>query len=153
MMNYHNEYLPQQYALDVTKLNKFGTRTKGVYPKDLEKYEIFRDPLYSPCSGEVLEARDGLPDLIPPESNPDQPEGNYIALQCEQEVVVYIAHMLEGSVSVHEGDQIQAGTLIGLVGNSGNTTEPHLHIHAEKDGVGIPMTFNGRFLTRNSLVW
>lgn len=41
---------------------------------------------------------------------------------------------------------------VGAVGNSGNTTEPHLHIHAEKDEEGIPIRFDGRFLVRNNLV-
>jgi hypothetical protein len=42
---------------------------------------------------------------------------------------------------------------IGRVGNSGNTTEPHLHIHATDPGTGraVPITFHGRSLTRNSL--
>ncbi|MUK88710.1 peptidoglycan DD-metalloendopeptidase family protein [Ornithinibacillus sp. L9] len=153
IMNYHHAYEPQQYALDIVKLNKLGTRTKGLYPKDLEKYEIFQDPLYSPCNGTVVEVRDGLPDLIPPDSNPNEPEGNYVALECEQNVVVYIAHMLKESVSVEVGDTIQEGTKIGAVGNSGNTSEPHLHIHAEKNGVGVPIFFDDKFLTRNSLVW
>lgn len=51
------------------------------------------------------------------------------------------------------GENLQKGQKIGLVGNSGNTTEPHLHMHAEKDGVGVPIQFDGRFLVRNSLVW
>jgi murein DD-endopeptidase MepM/ murein hydrolase activator NlpD len=46
------------------------------------------------------------------------------------------------------------------VGNSGNTTEPHLHIHASKSGtpdnltsgIGLPILFNERFLVRNDIV-
>ncbi|WP_407270453.1 hypothetical protein [Radiobacillus sp. PE A8.2] len=45
-----------------------------------------------------------------------------------------------------------SGTAIGRVGNSGNTTEPHLHMHAEKDGVGIPILCEERFLKRNNIV-
>ncbi len=41
--------------------------------------------------------------------------------------------------------------VIGKVGNSGNSSEPHLHIHAEKDGEGIPVLFDSRFLKRNYL--
>lgn len=61
--------------------------------------------------------------------------------------------MQEGTVVVKEGESIQKGKPIGLVGNSGNTSEPHLHIHAEKNGEGVPIHFNGRFLIKNSLVW
>lgn len=152
-MNYHHAYESQQYALDVLKLNKLGIRANGLYPKELTKYSIYGDELYSPCNGEVVESRNDLPDLTPPDSNPENPEGNYVALICEQhEATVYIAHMQEGSVAVGEGNEVKTGQLIGKVGNSGNTTEPHLHIHAELDGVGVPIVFDERFLTRNSLV-
>lgn len=45
------------------------------------------------------------------------------------------------------------GDAIGLVGNSGSTTEPHLHIHAVDPGThaGVPITFEGRFPVRNSV--
>lgn len=152
-MNYHNAYLDQQYALDIVKLNNFGTRASGIYPEDLEKYAIYGDTLFSPCHGEVLEAVGDLPDQIPPATDRDNITGNYVALQCEnEEATLYMAHMKENSVLVKEGDTVQAGEEIGAVGNSGNTTEPHLHIHAEIDGEGIPILFDGKFLVRNHLV-
>lgn len=153
IMNYHNAHAPQQYAVDIVSLNNFGARASGLYPKDLEKYAIHGDILYGTCAGEVVEVRDGLPDLTPPEMDPEHPEGNYVGLVCEgTDAVIYIAHMQEGSVAVDEGETIEEGQPIGVVGNSGNTSEPHLHIHAEKDGVGIPIEFDGEFLTRNNIV-
>lgn len=151
-INYHNAHLEQQYALDIVKLNKFGVRAAGIYPKELDKYVIYGDELTSPCTGEVLEVRNDLPDLIPPNADSKSATGNYIKLKCE-DVNIYIAHMQEESVVVEVGDVIQTGQQIGLVGNSGNTSEPHLHIHAEKDGEGVPIRFNGRFLVRNNLMW
>ncbi|MGE7916039.1 M23 family metallopeptidase [Lysinibacillus xylanilyticus] len=53
---------------------------------------------------------------------------------------------------VEKGEKVTTGQILGKVGNSGNTSEPHLHIHAEKNGKGVPITFNDRFLVRNSLV-
>lgn len=152
-MNYHNAYLTQQYAVDVSKLNAFGFRANGIYPKDLEDYAIYGDTLYSPCSGELLEVRNNLPDLVPPNADPEHPEGNYVALVCEgTEAILYIAHMKEGSIVVEQGSAIEKGAVLGQVGNSGNTSEPHLHIHAELNGEGVPLLFEGRFLVRNSLV-
>jgi hypothetical protein len=53
----------------------------------------------------------------------EKPEGNYVALLSENEdAVVYLAHMQKGSVAVKEGSVVKEGQLIGLVGNSGNTT-------------------------------
>lgn len=153
-MNYHQEYEPQKYALDILALNSFGTRAKGLYPKELEKYEIYGHPITSPCNGVVVEAEDGLTDLQPPEADPKNATGNYVALTCEsaEDTVVYLAHMQEGSVAVEEGMHVEVGQLLGKVGNTGNTSEPHLHIHAEKAGVGVPLIFNDRFLVRNHVI-
>src|SRR5690625_90691 len=152
-MNHHHLHAPQKFALDIVKLNQYGARAVGFNPENLNKYEIFGAKLYSPCNGDVIEARNNMPDLTPPHSNPDLPEGNYVALACDGiDAIVYLAHMQENSVAVEEDTSVQAGALIGIVGNSDNTTEPHLHIHAEKDGEGVPILFNGRFLVRNSLV-
>lgn len=152
-MNYHSDYPPQKYALDILKLNQFGTRAKGLYPKELDKYAIYQDALYSPCNGEILEARGHLPDLTPPDTDPENALGNYVALSCENtDAIVYMAHMEKDSVIVQEGSGVQVGDQVGTIGNSGNTTEPHLHIHAEIDGEGVPITFDGKFLVRNQLV-
>ena len=85
--------------------------------------------------------------------------GNYVLIEC-QNTEILLAHMKEGSVLVAEGDTAEEGQEIGAVGNSGNSTQPHLHIHAERggtsgrilDGHGVPMTFDGRFLIRNDLI-
>ena len=93
------------------------------------------------------------PDLTPPHSDPAHPVGNHVALACDgHDAIVYLAHMQEGSVLVQTGDEVQTGQPLGKVGNSGNTSEPHLHIHAELDGKGVPLTFDGRFLVRNQIV-
>ncbi len=153
-MNYHQSYEPQQYALDIVALNTLGTRAKGFYPKDLDRYEIFGHAIVSPCAGVVTEMENGLPDLTPPEADPEHATGNYVALVCDHaaDTTLYLAHLQEGSVLVENGDTIEAGQLLGKVGNSGNTSEPHLHIHAEKNGVGVPLAFDDRFLVRNQLV-
>lgn len=152
-VNYHHAYESQQYALDISKVDKWGVRATGIYPSELSKYRIYGETLYSPCTGKVAEAEDGLPDLTPPDTNPEKAAGNHVVLQCEEiDAQVLIAHMQQDSLRVAAGDQIEAGEKLGLVGNSGNTSEPHLHIHAEKDGEGVPIEFNGRFLVRNHIV-
>jgi murein DD-endopeptidase MepM/ murein hydrolase activator NlpD len=70
-----------------------------------------------------------------------------------------MAHLQRGSVTVRSGEPVKLREAIAKIGNSGNTSEPHLHIHARRentdksslDGEGIPITFNNRFLVRNSL--
>lgn len=153
LMNYHQGHPGQKYALDILKLNTLGTRASGLYPEELDKYQIFTEDLYSPCNGKVVNIQNGLPDLPPPKSDPENPEGNQVALLCENyDATVLLAHMQKGSIVVEKGEKVTTGQILGKVGNSGNTSEPHLHIHAEKNGKGVPITFNDRFLVRNSLV-
>lgn len=124
-----------------------------MYPKKLEKYYIYGDDLVSPCTGEVIQVRNDAADFTPPEKDDIHLEGNYVQLKCDDyDAHIYLAHMQKGSVTVQKGDRLEVEQAIGKVGNSGNTTEPHLHIHAEQNGEGVPITFDGRFLVRNSLV-
>lgn len=152
LINYHNINDKQQYALDISKLNIYGIRAKEIYPEQLKSYAIYGDTLYSPCSGTVQKTVSQLPDHSPPERDQKHPAGNHIIILCK-EARIYLAHFMQGSVVVDSGSVINQGVPIGRVGNSGNTSEPHLHIHATRNGNGIPITFNERFLVRNSLIW
>lgn len=99
-----------------------------------------------------------LPDLIPPESDRKNPAGNHILINCKGADVI-LAHLQQGSITVQAGNAVKVGQAIAKVGNSGNTIEPHLHIHARKEntgksilnGEGMPIIFDSRFLVRNSL--
>ncbi len=152
IINYHNVSESQTYALDILKLNAIGIRAWGMYPKELERYAIYEDNLYSPCDGKVLKVDKAYQDMIPPQRGDGHPAGNHVIIECRNAEVT-LAHMKENSIVVDSLDAVKVGDLLGKVGNSGNTSEPHLHIHAEKEGKGIPIKFNGRFLVRNSLFW
>jgi hypothetical protein len=89
--------------------------------------------IIAPVAGVVVGARDGMPDRPPRNRVYDErerPFGNYVAIDSGRGVVM-LAHLREGSVRVAAGDVISAGTPVGLCGNSGRTTIPHLHIHAQ----------------------
>lgn len=157
-INNHNAYPPQDFALDIVELSVIGNSIMPGKQNGLEKYAIYGAPIYSPCDGTVLVAVDEHKDQIPPQRDLSNPAGNYILLECF-EVEILLAHLKQGSVMVSSGDKIRRGDEIGAVGNSGNSSQPHLHIHAEKggadgailDGEGVPITFEGRFLVRNNL--
>lgn len=157
-VNYHNASETQRYALDISELNTLGMRALGFGPTRLERYAIFGDTLHSPCDATVRAAVDDLPDHTPPNGDEKNPAGNHVELEVNG-VRIFLAHMQRGSVRVRKGDRVRRGDPLGKVGNSGNTSEPHLHIHAVRggsslyDGVGVPLTFQGRFLVRNDLVW
>ncbi|GAA5523420.1 M23 family metallopeptidase [Aliifodinibius salicampi] len=159
-LNNHTAYPAQDFALDIVKLNAFGNRALGIWPQDLSQYEIYSDSVFSPCKGKVSKTEDGHDDQIPPNRDTKHLAGNHLVITC-QGVDILMAHLKKFSINVSPGDSVISGQFVGKVGNSGNTTQPHLHIHAEVggnaveilDGKGYPITFSGRFLVRNNLVW
>ncbi len=158
-INYHHAYRPQAYALDILAMNSLGRRTTNLIPAANEDYVIWDAQIVSPCDGEIVFARDGAADARGAQSERATPAGNMVAISCKG-VTVLLAHMRQGSVAVAAGDKVKTGDPLGRVGNSGNTTEPHLHIHAERGefqgeksaNPGAPITFDGRFLVRNDVV-
>ena len=152
---------PQTYAMDISQVNALGVRASGLHPRQLDRYEIYGDTLYSPISGTVIAAVDGLPDLTPPEMDPTLLPGNHVWIQTGN-VYLVLADLKTRSVRVRPGQTVSAGEPVGQVGNSGNTSEPHLHIHAVRVegevspdsllGLGepVPLLIEGRFLIRNS---
>ena len=161
LLNHHAAVKSQAYALDVVKLNRLGMRAAGIYPRQLPRYAIFGDTVYSPCAAIVTAAINDLPELAPGEMDRRRPGGNHIVLQLEgTDIYVGLAHLMHGSVMVKPGDRVDVGQILARVGNSGNTSEPHLHIHAKRggsttsilDGEGVPLRFQGRWLIRNAIV-
>ena len=85
--------------------------------------------------------------------------GNFVFMDCEG-VHILMGHMERGTVRVGPREQIRVGVVVGNVGNSGNTSEPHLHIHAQRpaesdaflSGDPLAVRLDGRFLVRNDRV-
>jgi murein DD-endopeptidase MepM/ murein hydrolase activator NlpD len=66
---------------------------------------------------------------------------------------LFLCHLTEGSVAVTEGQPVSAGDVLGLVGNSGRSTEPHLHLHAVgPDGTAMPLLIEGKAPWRGRLL-
>jgi len=161
LLNHHYDVPGQKYALDIVKINKFGLRVKKLMPTVLDDYNIFKTNLYSPVSGTVIKISNTSEDFLPPKVDTNSPAGNYIILKIENtDKAILLAHLMKNSIRVSNGDKVKAGQLIGQVGNSGNTSEPHLHIHCVKinkrgdflfNAESIPMTFDKSFLVRNSV--
>ncbi|MDX3975665.1 M23 family metallopeptidase [Shinella sp.] len=157
-INNHHADQSQRFALDIVALNGFSARADGLMPKELSDYEIFDHEVKSPCTGVAISIRDGIDDNRIFETNIDQPAGNHVILACGTARIL-LAHLRKGSIAVAAGSIVSEGDTLGRVGNSGNSTEPHLHMHAYLGGTldynagqGVPMTFDGRFLVRGSTV-
>ena len=153
--------LGQQYALDIIKVGDSGFRVKHGFranpkPAEIEAYEMFGNVVYSPCDGLVVDQVNSQPDQVIGASNKINTGGNGVVLQCGN-YHVHLHHMQEGSVVVDLGDKVKTGQEVGKIGNSGNTIEPHLHLHAETiikagdanvHGSSVHMKFGNRFMAR-----
>ncbi|MFF4651037.1 M23 family metallopeptidase [Streptomyces sp. NPDC001380] len=122
-------------AVDLTVLGS-GLRWRrrralGLMPAENDAYAAYGHPVRSPCDGVVAVAVDGLPDNEPGAVDPAHPLGNHVAVDTGRALVV-LAHLQPGSVRVRAGARVSAGTMLGAVGNSGDTGgEPLLHLRAE----------------------
>lgn len=92
----------------------------------------------APAAGTVRGVRDGMPDI--PRDDPAAPPldgrdcGNGVAIDHGGGWETQLCHLMQGSVTVKAGDRVEAGTVLGRVGLSGNTVFPHVHIAVRKDG-------------------
>ncbi|SFE86281.1 Peptidase family M23 [Chitinophaga sp. CF118] len=125
------------YAMDIVKLRPNGSRANAIFSRRLEDYEIFGDTLYSPCNGRVVKAYGGDRDNIPPDMSRGPQNTNQVLIETDSSFV-FLAHLKKGSIIVKQGDMVTYGQPLGCVGNSGFSTEPHLHIQAHVKTRGIP---------------
>ena len=148
---FHRSTPAEAYALDIVKLNFLGNRAGGLFPSELSGHKVFGEILYSPCSGKVAGAVDSLADTPPRTPDESNPAGNHIIIECG-DAEILLAHLMNGSVTVKEGQYVKENQVIARVGNSGNSFEPHLHISAhmaQDPGKAVPLTFRGEFLVMN----
>jgi hypothetical protein len=146
----------QSYAVDLFGLGYLGLRARGWRPSDPELYAIFGATLYAPCDGTVIAVEGTMPDFDVPQSDPVNRLGNHVILRCGGAEVV-LAHMRQNTVTALPGQEIAVDDRLGQVGNSGASTEPHLHIHAQRpapegaspiSGDPLGLRIAGQFLVR-----
>lgn len=143
--NYHVKEVTQQYAYDIMKV-KDGASHDGD-PLLNESYFAFGEDIIAPCAARVVTVIDGVPDNIPGETNPQEPTGNTIVLQTDRDEYVLLAHLMKGSIFVEEGQDISKGEILAKCGNSGNSTEAHLHLSLQnaadmEDSIGAKLYFD-----------
>ncbi len=130
--NYHVESVAQKNAFDILIKDKNGSTHKGTGATN-EDYYAFGKELYAPCDGEIVLVVDGIKDNIPGNLNPIYVPGNTVIIKTAIGEYVFFAHFKQHSIVVKQGQKVSTGELLGLCGNSGNSTEPHLHFHLQND--------------------
>ncbi|MBT8203891.1 MAG: peptidoglycan DD-metalloendopeptidase family protein [Eudoraea sp.] len=151
--NYHVREMSQQYAYDLLMV-KDGASYQGD-PKKNESYFAFGKEILAPCNARIVQVIDSIPDNIPGVMNPEDLTGNTLVLQTDIGEYILFAHLQEGSILVEEGQEVVQGEVMARCGNSGNSTEPHLHLSLQntlemEEGIGGKIYFE-RLLVNGEL--
>jgi murein DD-endopeptidase MepM/ murein hydrolase activator NlpD len=100
---------------------------------NLEDYGIFNKAVVAPISGIIIAAYDEENDIKPNTEEFLSLEGNHVYIQIDETgTFLLLNHLKKDSVLVKVGEHVEIGDIIGKVGNSGTTSEPHLHIHHQR---------------------
>jgi len=151
-----NQHVPvrnQRRALDLAIQDEQGRSHRGDGTRNTD-YFCYGNEILSPGTGTVVTVIDGVPDNAPGSMNPYAAVGNCVIIEHAPREFSVLAHLQPQSIRVKAGDRLQPGQLLGRCGNSGNSSEPHLHFHLQhtavlQDGIGIEPFFPNVHLTRN----
>ncbi len=128
--------IAQRFAIDWVRLRDEGKTFQGD-EKDNKNYLAYGNDALAVADGVVTEVKDGIPENVPGINSRAVPitletvGGNHVILDIGGGHFAFYAHLQPGSLRVKLGDKVRRGQVVGLVGNSGNSTEPHLHFHIE----------------------
>ena len=143
------ERIMQRFAIDWLKIEDDG-KTSSTFsgdPRINKNYYAYGSDVLAVAAGVVVEIHDGMPENIPGIKSRavritmKNLFGNHVVLDLGGDRYALYAHLQPGSLRVKTGDRLQRGQVLGLVGNSGNSTEPHLHFQIT-DGI-VPLESEG----------
>jgi murein DD-endopeptidase MepM/ murein hydrolase activator NlpD len=165
----HRWAVPEEFALDIAKIGESGLTHKGNGTR-FDDYYAYGADVLAAADGRVtgiandqsedpsaMQRRNETQEAYFARLQKEQAErlakgltaiaGNYVMIDHGKNECSLYAHLQPGSVRVHVGDQMKAGDVIGKLGSSGNSTEPHLHFQiCDKPNplmcAGIPMNFS-----------
>jgi hypothetical protein len=144
-------HLGQRFAVDFSALLDGQSRSHDGDPDQNASYHNYGQPVLAVGSGTVVEAVDGHPDQIPNQNAPvplAEAGGNEVILDLGSGVYAGYGHLEPGSLRVKPGQRVRSGDVLGLLGNSGNSTGPHLHFQLMTDpsfldADGLPFVIDG----------
>ena len=144
-------YVSERFAIDYVELSDDFRLFTGD-PTKLESYPYFGATVHAVGDGKVVSVVDDQPEQVPTKSPTglplDQYTGNHVVQDLGDGNYALYAHLKPGSVTVKAGDALKSGQSIAALGNSGNTSAPHLHFHVI-DGPD-PLAANGLPFTLSS---
>jgi hypothetical protein len=150
--------VPERYAIDWIKLGDDGDSFSGDQYKN-SSYHAYNVPILAVPDGEIVAVKDGLPENVPHSDKLAVAmtlatlAGNHIVEDIGGGLYAGYAHMIPGTIRVKAGDRVHRGQVLGHLGNSGNSSEPHLHLQVCNAPSfliceGVPMEFERMSLTK-----
>ena len=165
----HRWAIPEEFALDIAKVGESGLSHKGDGTR-FDDYYAYGADVLAAADGRVASVANDQQEDPSAMQRPDETQeayfarlqkeqgqrlakgltaitGNYVMIDHGKNEYSLYAHLQPGSVGIRVGDQVKAGDVIGKLGSSGNSTEPHLHFHVcdKPDPLmcaGIPVNFS-----------
>ncbi|GEA13848.1 hypothetical protein E308F_00880 [Moorella sp. E308F] len=149
---------PQRYAYDFVIVDESGKTCSGS-GKQLQDYYCYGKDILAPADGEIVSMADGHPESKVygdgrAECRAKDIRGNFITLKHNEKEFSTIAHLMPNSITVTLGQKVVRGQVIARCGNSGNTSEPHVHFQLN-DGrsffasAGLPVKFKNVLAKEN----
>lgn len=145
------EVLNQRYGYDFLITDSEGKTHKGK-GDELRDYFSYGRDVIAPADGEIIKAKDGIRDFPKPETMRVDHicrdfRGNFLMIKHSEDEYSFIGHLIPGSIQVTEGEKVKQGQKLGECGNSGHSTEPHIHFHVQNHpnfylGMGLPIMFS-----------
>ena len=129
LVNGHYALRVQRHAVDLLQVDTGQTHRGGA--DLLENYHAFNERVTAPSDGRVTAVIDSRPDGPVGDTDREHPEGNIVVIDIGEGRYVLYAHLKRGSARVDVGDEVVPGQVIALVGDSGTTDEPHLHVQVQ----------------------
>jgi Peptidase family M23 len=137
-------YFPERFAIDFVQLGADGKTYTGD-PKNNASYHAYGADILAVADGVVVDVSGGIPDNVPGTSVEPLTlrtiGGNYVIEDIGNGAYAFYAHVKPDTMKVYVGARVKRGQVLASLGNSGNSSEPHLHFHVISQP--FPLTGNG----------
>ncbi len=153
--------IPQRFAIDWVQIGADDETFSGDSRVN-SNYHAYGAEILAVRDGVVVSTKDGSPENTPgvePPENLETAGGNWILLDMGNNQFALYGHLIPSSLRVQQGQRVRKGDILGLLGNSGGSSEPHLHFHVANvfdtknsstlNAEGLPYVFESFEIQRN----
>ena len=160
--------IPQRYGIDFQVVDEKNITLPTPLPKTLtnEMFYCYGQEILAVADGVVTGFKDGISENIPQDSgetitdyemDASTVSGNYLTIKIGEGQFVHYAHLIPGSHRFKLGDSVKKGAVLGLLGNSGNSSGPHLHFNftdgnSANGSNGLPYVFESFQTVRDEMM-